>query len=253
MIKQINISKFVLKILLITILAVSCKKEALPDIDTKNTKPLSEIKVIISSDIGKAQIKAKALSNTQIRLKYKGKLGSVITKIYQNNAGVFEFNIDLLPDFDQNIEIIATRNNKEYSYDLKSIPGYAYQLNRDISTIKKQLINTKWKSNQLKSRIITKQSNPSPPYNIFVTIAQKTFDFNENDNFIFKVSSPLKFTHKTGTWNINTDHIININTKIPLGPMEIKNGKIHLLDDDNLSLLVNISDGVFLIYFDKEK
>lgn len=242
----------VLKILLAVILTVSCEKEKTPNNNEIDLQPLSEIKVNINNDTRKAEIKGESLSNTQIQLKYKEKLGSIIANINQKNAGTFEFNIDLLPDFKQNIEIIAKRNDKEYNYDLDPIPSYTYKLNNDINKIKELLMSGKWSSNQIKSRIITKQTNPYPPYDIFVTVAQKTFHFNENSNFIFKVSNPLQFTHNTGTWNINTNNILTINTQIPLGPMEIKNGKILELNNNSLSLLVNISDGIFLICLDKE-
>lgn len=250
MIIKMNIYNFTLKILLMVILMTSCEKEKIDD--KENLQPLSEIKVNIDNITRKAQIKGEALSNTSIQLKYKGKLGNIITKLNQKNMGVFEFNIDLLPDLKQDIELVAKRNNKEYNYDLEPISPYTYKLDKDINKIKELLMSGKWSSNQLKSRIIKKQTNPSPPYDIFVTVAQKTFDFNKNNNFIFEVSSPLKFTHNTGTWNINTNNIITINTQIPLGPMEIKNGKIHLLNNNSLSLLVNISDGIFLIYLDRK-
>lgn len=243
---------FILKMLLVIILLVGCEKDTVPNIDTKNIKPLSEIMVNANTDIRKAQIKGKVLSNTQIQLKYKGKLGNTIAKLNQMNTGVFEFNIDLLPDFEQDIELIAKRNGKEYNFDLEPIPPYTYKFDKKANEIKGLLMSSKWSSNQLKSRIIKKQTNPYPPYDTFVMVAQKTFYFNENNNFIFKVSSPLQFTHNQGTWYINNNNILSINTQIPLGPMKIKNVKIHLLNDNNLSLLVNISDGIFLIYFDRE-
>ena len=45
---------------------------------------------------------------------------------------------------------------------------------------------------------------------------------------------------------------MDINTMIPLGAMQIQNIRIQHIDENRLSLLTNISDGLFLLSFVKE-
>ena len=82
----------------------------------------------------------------------------------------------------------------------------------------------------------------------FIGIAQKQFQFGPNGKFIFSVTSPLNFTDNKGTWSFDNQEI-SINARIPLGPLAIKHVRINELTDSKLSLLAEISDGLFLIDF----
>ena len=118
-----------------------------------------------------------------------------------------------------------------------------------------QLVNmlTKhaWNSVVRTSRVLVANSD-NKPYAMFVTVAQKTFKFEPNNKFIFTVTSPLNYTYENGSWTINNS-VLNISTRIPIGPLEMKNLRVTKITDSELSLLVEISDGLFLISFETQK
>ena len=90
------------------------------------------------------------------------------------------------------------------------------------------------------------------PLDMFIGVAQKQFKFENNGKFVFKVTSPLNFTDNNGSWTLSNQEL-TINTKIPLGPLSMTHVRINKLTDDELSLLAEISDGLFLISFKAHK
>ena len=104
-----------------------------------------------------------------------------------------------------------------------------------------------WNSVASSSRMLIKHQG-SLPLDRFIGIAQKQFQFGQNGKFTFSVTSPLNFTNDKGTWSFDNQEI-SINTRIPLGPLAIKHVRINELTDSKLSLLAEISEGLFLIDF----
>jgi len=62
----------------------------------------------------------------------------------------------------------------------------------------------------------------------------------------------VNYTYENGSWTINNS-VLNISTRIPIGPLEMKNLRVTKITDSELSLLVEISDGLFLISFEAQK
>ena len=86
-----------------------------------------------------------------------------------------------------------------------------------------------WNSVVRTSRVLVANSD-NKPYTMFVTVAQKTFKFEANNKFIFTVTSPLNYTYENGSWTINNS-VLNIGTRIPIGPLEMKNCVLLRLRD----------------------
>jgi len=62
----------------------------------------------------------------------------------------------------------------------------------------------------------------------------------------------MKHFDDKGTWTIS-NQVLTISTRIPIGPLEMKNVRVNKLTDSELSLLVELSDGLFLMGFEPEK
>lgn len=245
------------------VIAVMCSLSSCSDDDndslTINDKLLvpSQIEVAIDQNNGIAKIIGIADPNVDVQLKYKGVNGSVFKNSKTESSGRFSFQVDLFIGYDQQLEIYTSTENKEsvITSEKVSIPLIVRKdklLGLTNDEVKKLLTEGRWKSDQSASRILVRQTSTTPPYDMFATVAQKFFDFKASGDFYFEVTTPLQFTHTTGTWSINENGIVDINTMIPLGAMEIKNIRIQYIDGGRLSLLSEISDGLFLLNFTKE-
>lgn len=217
----------------------------------------SQIEVAINQSNGIAKISGYADSNVDVHIKYKGVSGSVLKNSKTESSGHFSFQVDLLIGYDQQFEIYTSTTNKDVlvTSDVVSAPLVVRKdksLGLTNDEVKKLLTEGRWKSDQSASCILIRQTSTTPPYDMFATVAQKFFDFKASGDFYFEVTAPLQFTHTTGSWSINENGVIDINTMIPLGAMEIKNIRIQYLDGGRLSLLSEISDGLFLLNFTKE-
>ncbi|HMR19068.1 MAG TPA: Ig-like domain-containing protein [Sphingobacterium sp.] len=234
---------------LIALFLYSCGKDDPTPIEITVSVP-SAIQVNVADN--KATISGKADIGSEVTFQYAGINGQVLRTIKADASGNFSFAIDQLVDYEQELVAFATKDNKtSETVTLNKIPAKsAYSGGWDIA---KGLMQAhRWKSDQMVSRIIIKQTATTPPYDIFATVAQKYFDFKADGAFHFEVTSPLQFTHTSGTWEMDENGVITINTVIPLGPMQISDAKIQHLDADRLTLLCNISDGLFLLNMTKE-
>lgn len=242
-------AKIYLYMLATLVAFVSCSnEEALPE-ETILNYP-TEIQISIQDE--KANISGKSDMDSEVTLQYNHNLGAVLRQVDTDAQGNFSFTIDLLVGYEQEFIVFATKDHMvSEKIVLDNIPvKTAFQQGWD--TAKTLLLAHKWKSNQTRSRIIIKQTSSTPPYDTFATVAQKYFEFKANGAFYFTVTSPLQYTDTSGDWTMDSNGIMLINTTIPLGPMQISNAKIQQLDNQNLEFLVNISDGLFLLSFDKE-
>lgn len=210
----------------------------------------SGIEVSVSE--GKASISGKADAGSEVTFKYDGANGQILRTITADVSGSFSFTVDQLVGYEQQLIAYASKDDKvSETVRLEKIPAKAaYSGGWDTA---RQLMQAhRWKSDQTTSRVIIKQTAATPPYDMFATVAQKYFDFKADGSFHFEVTSPLQFSHDTGTWSMNEDGVTTINTVIPLGPMVINNAKIQHLDANRLTLLATISDGLFLLSMTKE-
>lgn len=245
------------------VIAVMCSLSSCSDDDndspTINDKLIapSRIEVAIDQNNGIAKIIGFADPNVDVHLKYKDVNGTVLKNSRTESSGHFTFQVDLLIGYDQQFEVYTSIDNKGLAITSKetSVPLITSK-DRLLELTNDQVINiltvNRWKSDQTTSRILIRQTATTPPYDMFATVAQKFFDFKVNGDFHFEVTAPLQFTHTVGSWKINKDGIMDINTMIPLGAMQIQNIRIQHIDENRLSLLTNISDGLFLLSFVKE-
>ncbi|MBX3255426.1 MAG: hypothetical protein KF862_14890 [Chitinophagaceae bacterium] len=229
----------------------SCTKNDPAPQENKVSSP-SNIRVAINSAESKATISGKADVDSEVTFQYGGANGQVLRTINPDASGNFSFSIDQLVDYEQQLKSFATKADKTSdTIMVEKIPakaGYA----GGWSNARQLMQAHRWKSDQAVSRMIIKQTAVTPPYDMFATVAQKYFDFKADGVFHFEVTSPLQFIHNTGSWVMSENGVITINTVIPLGPMQISNAKIQHLDDNRLSLLCHISDGLFLLSLTKE-
>lgn len=237
-------------LLLIAVGLYSCSKKDsdAPQITTVNA-PLS---LKVTTENGKATISGKADAGSEVTFQYAGANGQVLRTIKPDASGNFSFAIDQLVGYEQQLTAFATKGDKKSeTITMEKIPAKsAYSGGWDNA---RQLIQAhRWKSDQTVSRVIIKQTATTPPYDMFATVAQKFFDFKPAGVFHFEVTSPLQFAHTTGSWTMDANGVILINTSIPLGPMQINNAKIQQLEANRLTLLANISDGLFLLSMTKE-
>lgn len=226
----------------------SCSGEDDPDSpeDDKVNAPSS---IQITTTESKATIVGKADVESEITLKYKGANGQILRQTKVDTSGSFSFSIDLLVDYEQELISFATKDGQTSEVvTLEKIPAKA-TYSKGWDTAREIMLSHRWKSDQTASRIIIKQTSASPPYDLFAITAQKYFGFKANGDFHFEVTTPLQFTHTTGSWSMDEKGVIEINTMIPLGAMQITNAKIQHLDSERLSILAEISDGLFLLSF----
>lgn len=250
MIKQI--------ILLIStvLLLISCKKDDQnPQPTDKELTVPSAIQVRVEQNENIAVITGKADPNTRIQLKYKSSRGGVAAVGKTDAQGDFSLSVPLFNGYVQQLVAFTEdteAEKKSAETEVADIPVRSNGIALSTSEIKQLLEVNRWKSDQNSSRLIIKQTNPTPPYDVFVLTAQKYFEFKTLGAFYFAVTSPLQFADDKGSWTINDQNILNIQTTIPLGPMEMKNIRIQEITSSKLVLLADISDGVFIISLIKE-
>ena len=244
--------KQVLTLLFITLLLGACSKDdpILVEPEPPLVGLLGDLRVTTADE--KATISGRADTESEVTFQYKGDNGQILGQVKPDEEGRFKFTTDQLVDYEQEIFAFATKGEEvSDTIVLDKIPAKAgYSAGWDQAKL--HIEGYRWKSDQVISRVIIKQSQPIPPYDMFATVAQKYYDFKAEGLFHFEVTSPLEFTHTAGTWIMDDKGVITINTVIPLGPMQITNAKIQHLDDNRLTLLANIADGLFLLSMTKE-
>ncbi|WEK38349.1 MAG: hypothetical protein P0Y53_12650 [Candidatus Pseudobacter hemicellulosilyticus] len=242
-------------LLLVATLPAGCKKD---DGGKENAaiRDPAEITVVVEQAAGTAVISGKADPGVELSLKYIAARGQLLQKGQSDGTGRFTFTIDLLPAYAQQLQVLAARTQPvaetSNTVAIEVIPAKDPVAGLTVAAIKEKLTGARWRSDQSGSRVIIGQTAASPPYEMFITQAQKYFDFKTDGALQFQVTSPVTFTDAKGSWEVSDDGVITINTNIPLGPMQLKNGRIRKIADNSLSLLVEISDGVFLLNLVKD-
>lgn len=245
-----KIKQILLIFSLLAFFQYSCTKdkELAPE-DTTVSVPSG---IQISTSAGKATITGKADVGSEVTFRYEGTNGQVLRQIKADASGGFSFTLDQFVGYEQQLIAFATKGNQvSGEVKLEKIPAKAPYI-EDWNEAKVLILAHRWKSDQNNSRILIKQSQVTPPYDMFVTTAQKYFDFKPDGSFHFTVTSPLQFIHTTGSWIMDDEGIVTINTVIPLGPMQLNNIRINELMDNKFSFVTDLSDGVFFITLVKE-
>lgn len=245
-------SKWPLLFFLFLAVQYACKKDD-PGSGPGQTELMTpaQLHVTVDQEKSRAVITGKADPNVAVQLKYQGELGGLAQTGKTDAQGNFTLTIALLNGYTQRLAVYTTSETDKEKVStealLSDIPPRERALELTNDEIKQLLQAHRWKSDQNTSRLIVKQSNPTPPYDMFVLVAQKYFEFKEGGAFYFTVTSPLQFTDERGSWTINDQQVLNINTTIPLGPMQIKNIRIQELTQDKCIAIADIADGVFII------
>ncbi len=233
----------------------SCKKEETDPLPVD--KPLvapTGIQVTVAQNENRAVVTGKADANTTIQLKYKGSRGGVAAVGKTDAQGNFSLTIPLLNGYVQQLVAFTVDTESDKTSPeatVADIPARNDGIAISNAEVKQLLEANRWQSDQNNSRLIIKQTSPTPPYDMFVLTAQKYFEFKTSGAFYFAVTSPLQFADDKGTWTINEEKILNIKTTIPLGPMEMKNIRIQEINSNSLVLLAEIADGLFIISLNK--
>lgn len=245
--KKITCNFFVVLYLLIgAISIVSCSKNEDLPVDKKEPA----VQMTLNEQTKIATIKVSGLAaKTPLQLLYATARGQVLAEALVKEDGTQQFEVEQLVGFDQNLKVVVKENETKKTLKELNVPAATQTLTQQ------QLVNmlTKhaWNSVAHTSRVLVANSD-NKLYAMFVTMAQKTFKFEANNKFIFTVTSPRNYTYENGSWTINNS-VLNISTRIPIGPLEMKNLRVTKITDSELSLLVEISDGLFLISFEAQK
>ncbi len=235
---------------IVTLLQYSCGKDSPTPTEEAPLSIPSGIQITTTND--KATIKGKADPGSEVIFQYAANNGQVLRTIRVDASGNFDFTIDRLVGYEQQLKAFASKADQtSEALILEKIPAKGDYTEGWIQA-REHMQSHRWKSDQTASRTLIKQTASTPPYDMFATVAQKYFDFKADGIFHFEVSSPLQFKHQAGTWSIDNSGIITINTVIPLGAMQISNARIQHLDNNRLTLLAHIDDGLFLISMTKE-
>ncbi|MGO1669580.1 MAG: hypothetical protein ACTHYC_01980 [Sphingobacterium sp.] len=248
---MIQFKHFLCLFSVLILLQYSCRKDG-PDPTPQETTVNAPSAIQITTAGGKATIVGKADVGSEVTFRYDGTNGQVLRQIKADASGGFSLTLDQFVGYEQQLIAFAKKGNQvSDEVKLERIPAKPPFI-EDWNKAKVLILAHRWKSDQNSSRMLIKQTQATPPYDMFVTAAQKYFDFKSDGGFHFEVTSPLQFTHTTGSWTMDDEGIITINTVIPLGPMQLKNIRVNELTDNKFSFLTDISDGIFFITLVKE-
>ena len=240
-----NVCNFlaVLCLLMGGVTMVSCSK----DDDTPSGKQEPVVQMNLDEKAKMATIAVNKLdANTHVQLVYARARGQVLAQGFADDKGTALFKVEQLVGYEQILKVVVQRGKTVK--ELK-VPAATQQLTQQ--QLQSLLTKQAWNSVAKKSRVLIKNSDKTP-YDRLAGEAQKTFKFKTGGKFIFTVSSPMKHFDDKGTWTIS-NKVLTISTRIPIGPLEMKNVRVNKLTDSELSLLVELSDGLFLMGFEPEK
>ena len=243
-----NICNFlaVLCLLMGTVTMVSCSK----DDDAPSGKQEPVVQMNLDEKAKMATIAVNKLdANTHVQLVYATARGQVLAEGFADDKGTALFKVEQLVGYEQILKVVVQENERGKTVKELKVPAATQQLTQQ--QLQSLLTKQAWNSVAKKSRVLIKNSDKTP-YARLVGEAQKTFKFETGGKFIFTVSIPMKHFDDKGTWTVS-NKVLTISTRIPIGPLEMKNVRVNKLTDSELSLLVELSDGLFLMGFEPEK
>lgn len=105
-----------------------------------------------------------------------------------------------------------------------------------------------WVNDNKNSKTIVNSSTSFPPYSTFMTSATKKFDFFDEGKLTFYVSYfIMSNTDKEGKWAFNENGYIDIDTKVPVGDLAIRNIRFNKLTDEECQMVVEVTDGLYIM------
>lgn len=243
-----NVCNFlaVLCLLMGGVTMVSCSK----DDDTPSGKQEPVVQMNLDEKAKMATIAVNKLdANTHVQLVYATARGQVLAQGFADDKGTALFKVEQLVGYEQILKVVVQENERGKTVKELKVPAATQQLTQQ--QLQSLLTKQAWNSVAKKSRVLIQNSDKTP-YDRLASEAQKTFKFETGGKFIFTVSIPMKHFDDKGTWTIS-NKVLTISTRIPIGPLEMKNVRVNKLTDSELSLLVELSDGLFLMGFEPEK
>lgn len=234
--------------LLCALFLLSCSNDNNDPLPQPETKKVA-VQVVTDTKAGTAVVNvSNAPANAQLQLVYDVKRGEVAAIGNAAENGTHAFKLPLLAGYEQNLKLVV--KNGETGAELKGITLPAADEQYTDEQITQGLQGHVWQSVQTRSRILVGHTG-TRPYSLFVTQALKRFEFLADSKFTFTVLSPLQKSFPNGTWTVKSKRI-DIDTQIPLGPMQLHNTRIQNLTNKELVMLTEVENGLFLLTFEAQ-
>ena len=185
---------------------------------------------------------ANAPAEASLSLVLDVKRGKELDLATADKNGTHTFKLPLLAGYEQKLKLVV--KSGATSAEVKNLTLPAAEEQYADEQIAQGLQKHKWLSDQERSRIIVDHTSTNP-YHMFVNKAVKHFEFH------FTVTSPKSMTFPNGKWSVKNKRV-DIDTRIPLGPMLLRNSRIQTLTEKEMAMLTEVDGGLFLLWFTAE-
>lgn len=210
-----------------------------------------ELKVEVAADT-KANTATVSVANApaeaSLSLILDVKRGKPLDQATADKKGTHTFKLPLLAGYEQKLKLVV--KSGATSAEVKKLTLPAAEEQYADEQIAQGLQKHKWLSDQERSRIIVDHTSKNP-YHMFVNMAVKHFEFLPNSKFNFTVTSPKSMTFPDGKWSVKNKRV-DIDTRILLGPMLLRNSRIQTLTEKDMVMLTEVDGGLFLLWFTAE-
>ena len=176
------------------------------------------------------------------------KRGKELDQASADKNGTHTFKLPLLAGYEQKLKLVVKSGTISAEVNNLTLPAAEEQYADE--QIAQGLQKHKWLSDQKRSRIIVGHTSTNP-YDMFVNKAVKHFEFLPNSKFNFTVTSPLQWNFPDGKWSVKNKRV-DIDTRIPKGPMLLRNSRIQTLTEKEMAMLTEVDGGLFLLWFTAE-
>ena len=237
--------------LLCAMLLFACSND-----DDNSNAPLpkpdpKELKVQVAADTktNTATVSvANAPAEASLSLVLDVERGKALDQATADKNGTHTFKLPLLAGYEQKLKLVV--KSGATSAEVKNLTLPAAEEQYADEQIAQGLQKHKWLSDQERSRIIVDHTSKNP-YHMFVNTAVKHFEFLPNSKFNFTVTSPLQWNFPNGKWSVKNKRV-DIDTRILLGPMLLRNSRIQTLTEKEMAMLTEVDGGLFLLWFTAE-
>ena len=191
---------------------------------------------------------ANAPAEASLSLVLDVERGKALDQATADKNGTHTLKLPLLAGYEQKLKLVVKSGATSAEVNNLTLPAAEEQYSDE--QIAQGLQKHKWLSDQERSRIIVDHTSTNP-YHMFVNKAVKHFQFQANYKFNFTVSSPLQWNFPDGKWSVKNKRV-DIDTRIPRGPMLLRNSRIQTLTEKEMVMLTEVDNGLFLLWFTAE-
>ena len=210
-----------------------------------------ELKVEVAADT-KANTAIVSVANApaeaSLSLVLDVKRGKALDQASADKNGTHTFKLPLLAGYEQKLKLVV--KSGATAAEVKNLTLPAAEEQYADEQIAQGLQKHKWLSDQKRSRIIVDHTSKNP-YHMFVNTAVKHFEFLPNSKFNFTVTVPMQGNFPNGKWSVKNKRV-DIDTRIPLGPIHLGNSRIQSLTEKEMAMLTEVDGGLFLLWFTVE-